>query len=232
MIDIATASSIDKLFVYASRWEKLKGNKIMNITVGSTEVFDCGLYPETPRSFTNYLQDKVNSIASFGNGLSQSFMDMTKSLFAKHNDEAMLAAARQIALASSSLFDMNIIMYLANLEALRNAKPLMQRFIMANPEATKLLHSQQIDGYFGSFLDTEPGCVGQDRRDYRLVTDGLVRDNEDGSISWTVNYGDYEEDDVQLSFRDKNDILDAWDITLEAIARGEDFSNLTGGKIN
>lgn len=204
----------------------------MNLMVGSTEVFDCGLYPETPRSFTNYLQNKIGSLATFGNGISQTFIDMTKSLYQKHNDEAMLAAARQTALASNMLFDMNIVMFLSSIQALQNAKPLMQRFTMALPEATRLLNEQRIDGYYGSFIDTEPGMVGNNRRDYRLVTDGLVRENDDGSISWTINYGDNDDDDVQLSFRDKMNIMDSWDIALEAIAKGEDFSNIHGGQIN
>lgn len=68
----------------------------MAFMVGSAEAFDFGLYPQTPKHFTNYLQTNISNLANAAVGLSRSFIDMTKNLFQKHNDEAVLSAARNL----------------------------------------------------------------------------------------------------------------------------------------
>lgn len=203
----------------------------MGIFVGSAEAFDCGIYPEAPKSFTNYISQQVTNLANTGIGLSQQFIDMTKTMYNKYNNEAILAVAKQVALSANMLFDMNIIQALLTIEAIQLAKPMMQRYIMALPEITVLHNEQRIESYYGSFKDAEPGAVGIDRQDYRTITNGLYQEREDGSRHWTIHYDVPDEDEVPLTFRDRMDIMDTWDVALQAIAQGIDPTSITGEKI-
>lgn len=203
----------------------------MAFMVGSAEAFDCALYPQMPQSFSNYLQSNISSLANTNVGLSQTFIDMTNRLYQKHNDEVVLANAKAIAKSASMLFDMNIITPLFTIEAVQNAKPLMQRFIMAMPELTSLHNEQRIESYFGSFVDNQPGAIEEQRLDYRMVMDGVITEDAEGSAKWTWYYDDVSEDDVVLSAKDQFNILDTWDIVAQAIAQGIDPTSLTSEKI-
>ena len=204
----------------------------MAVMVGNDDVFNYCLYPETPKTFTNYLQQNMASLSDRLGGLNNSFVDMTRKMFAKNNDEKALAAARSIAEAGKMLFDMNIIQLLMSIQDIQNAKPLMQRFIMAMPEMTQLHNDQKIESYFGSFVDQENGAVGENRLDYRKVMDGIVTINTEGYTSWTHYYDDPISDgDVELTVRNQFNILETWDSLAAAIAQGIDPSSHTGGMI-
>lgn len=203
----------------------------MAILVGSAEAFDCSIYPDTPTSFKSYLSNNVSSLTTFGSSLSAEYIQMAKDIYNKHNDESVLAAAKAVALSANMLFDMNIIRALLTIQEIQNAKPLMQRFIMALPEMGKLMSEQRIEAFGGMFKDAEPGYHGIERKDYRTITNGLIEENVEGFMSYKIHLDDHDEDDAPPTFRARMDIMDTWEIALQAIAEGIDPSSITGEKI-
>ena len=204
----------------------------MAVLTGGSHLFNATIYPDVPQHFTSFLQNNMATLSERLGGLNSSFVEMTKQMYDKHHDEKALAEAKRIAEASKILFDMNIIQLLLSVEAIQNAKPLMQRFIMAMPEMTKLHNEQRIESYFGSFVDNENGAVGEKRLDYRKVMDGVVTINDEGYASRTYYYDDVQENDIELTVRQQFNILDTWDVIASAIAQGIDPSSLTGGSIS
>lgn len=119
------------------------------------------------------------------------------------NSEATRAAVRK----ASSAWGHNVINELTGLESLQVAVPIMQRYIMAEPMARTMFHQQQLDGYSHSYVDLEPGKVGDDHYDYRRATNGMLR--EDGSF--TVWFEELREGERELMFDEQLCIERTWD---------------------
>ena len=51
---------------------------------------------------------------------------------------------------------------------------------MAQPDIRSLYHKGHCDGYSDTYVDMEPGLVGEQHYDYRRVMDGVVEETETG----------------------------------------------------
>jgi hypothetical protein len=61
-----------------------------------------------------------------------------------------------------------------------------------------------------TYVDVEPGLVGEEHYDYRRVMDGVMQDTEDGGWYAKIYVEDLKEGDRDLSHGEKVDILQTW----------------------
>ncbi|QZA71017.1 hypothetical protein AH06_247 [Erwinia phage AH06] len=121
------------------------------------------------------------------------------------------------------MFDPNTVRQLLNISDLQTAKPVMQRWVMAQPEIRELYQQQRIDGYSETYEDAQPGRVGADHYDYRRATNSMVQFNgseEAPMESWqaVTHYERLVGSDQELSFYEKRDIQVTWDACLNLMA--------------
>ena len=118
------------------------------------------------------------------------------------------------------IWERNNIRALFELAELQTADPFNQRFIMACPEVRELYHSQQCNGYHGTYFDAQPGAIGFQHYDYRRATDELVIFTKD---SWeaTTYYEDLHPDDRNLLLPEKTDIQLMWESARYFVKRGK-----------
>ena len=132
----------------------------------------------------------------------------------------------------ASIFDEDTIYGFKTLEDTQTAKPVMQRFIMAMPQLREMYHEQRVDGYSSSYVDLQPGVVGEDHYDYRRVTDGVMMESEDGDdLVWTTHFEDLLENDRALDISEQADILNTWDLVSGLIAQRHDPTDVYGGRL-
>ncbi|ANH52335.1 hypothetical protein MADMEL_233 [Erwinia phage vB_EamM_MadMel] len=117
------------------------------------------------------------------------------------------------------MFDPNTVRQLLNLADMQTAKPIMQRWVMAQPDIRQMYHQQRIDGYSETYEDAQPGMVGADHYDYRRAANGMLQfahTEEVPMASWqaTTYYERLVEGDNELSFHEKRDIHVTWDACL------------------
>jgi hypothetical protein len=104
---------------------------------------------------------------------------------------------------------------LRTLDDMQLAPPSMIRYVMAEPYARTMYHNHQLAGYDEDYVDLQPGKVGDDHHEYRLVMDGIIQINEEPDEhghQWHADtwIEEYMEDEPVLDFRDQLDITETW----------------------
>lgn len=80
------------------------------------------------------------------------------------------------------LFDRDEIRPMHLIGEFQQAGPDQQRWIMANPRASRLLEKGMINGYQGSYTPMYPGRHGEDNPDYQEVMHGIFHEDEKGEL--------------------------------------------------
>ena len=126
----------------------------------------------------------------------------------------------------------DVVSILANLAELRQAMPVMQEYIMANPVIRKLYHRNLCDGFSDTYVDRQPKAIGWGHRPYEVVQDGVVEFIEDGYeiVSSSEAWKDADREVITQSQR--NMIKATWRVAEEEVRKGEnDPTNKYGGSL-
>lgn len=206
-----------------------------NIVYGDTMAFDALAYGEKHPGTLQYLHSQVAQLPQISQTLTdagRAFMSNAQEIFDQYNSAEALRLARAAINKASSLFQSNTIRPMFVIAELQNAPLIMQRFIMAEPLTRQLFHEQRIDGFSGTYVDLQPGAVGEDHYDYRRVMDGVLVDDDENDWKVTTYLDDLAEGDRDLTFDEKIDILSTWDWVRAYLKHGEDDpTSSSGGKL-
>lgn len=144
------------------------------------------------------------------------------------NSEAMRAARAVIANAGERT-GADMIRYLDR-NTITQARPMMQRYIMVQPDLFKLNHNQMCSAYDGEYDQVNPLGVerAQDHNDYRRVMDGILQHDKGGN-AFISYHSDAECDKLELS--DQFTVLRTWDVVAGMIADGYDPTDPNGGEL-
>jgi len=167
----------------------------------------------TLQYFDNQYQNMMVAAQQVGNSALQQIYQIAQQTYNYVMDTRPWEIAEALTRQATHMFNPNAIRSLATLADLQTAKPVMQRWIMANPEVREMYHNSQIDGYSATYEDAQPGMIGVNHYDWRLATTGMVEHNVvDDQPSWasTTYVEELIEGDTALSFQDKCDIKISW----------------------
>ena len=188
--------------------------------------------PHAREWISNQLQAATGILTDVGRG----FLNRATELHAVYNDGTIERSARKIARTVKSLLHPNAIVSLNTIDQVQSAKPIMQRYIMAQPSLRELYHRQLCDGYSDTYMDFQPDAVGEDHYDYRRVMEHVIRTEADpvtGEDRLVISH--YLEDlhagDRLLNDEEKFTILSVWDIIDSALAAKIDPTDIFNGNI-
>lgn len=181
-------------------------------------------FPEQNPLNYQYIQDQFNNISDTLIGAGREFIEASKEIYDRVNSNEALRAAKAALRLSKGIIHSNIIQPLNNLNEIRSAGPIMQRYIMAEPVIRKAYHKQRIDGYSDTYIDLEPKEVGENHYDYRRVMDGMVVIEDDGWVATTYCLDDRGEE--ELTIDEKVDIINVWDLARAYFESGEDPTDI------
>lgn len=196
---------------------------------GNVDSFDMLAFPSTNPGSMAYIQNQFNNFSQSLTDIGRQFMQTTQVLYERVHDNPALRAARAAIRAARTMFHPNEVVHLRSLDELRYAQPVMQRYIMAEPTIRELYHRQQVDGYSDTYADIEPTRIKETHYDYRRVMTGCILDTvtEDGEDSWVSR--NYSQDDIgidqPLTFQERIDIMNTWDIVKMFVEQGTDPSD-------
>lgn len=211
----------------------------MQITVvhgSDPTIFGGNLFPETPIEAKSWIQNQFNQGVNLLTQAGMVFRQKAEELYNRLNDPALEARARAFYRKAKGLCHPNAIIAFDTIPQIQAAKPLMQRYIMAEPEIRDLYHRQLCDGYSDSYVDYEPGKIGEDHYDWRRVMNGIIRDIDDDSKDskpWkAVMYcEDLHEGDMELQIDQQASILAVHDLVRQAIFGKTDPTDIFNGDI-
>jgi hypothetical protein len=104
-----------------------------------------------------------------------------------------------------SIVHQDFITYLYRPVEFRTANLTMQRWIMAEPTVRAAYNAGQISGYESTYVDYEPGAIGDEHSDWRHVMNGVVVNDEAN-----IYFDNYTAEKPKLSPGELVDILQTW----------------------
>lgn len=181
------------------------------------------MFPKVSTTVQTWLHNQMYAPIDNLVGIAATMYDRTKAAYEDINNAIRLSNIKSAirSIEGNDLVDPNTIQNINNSNMLSTVNPMTQRYIMAMPELREMYHKQRVDGYSGTYHDTEPGCVGKDHYDYRRITDGVIIETEDSSTLTHYFQEDlYNEGPVDAV--DKAITASMWTLVFETIRRGGD----------
>ena len=202
---------------------------------GDPMLFNRMLFPEATPETQQWLHSQFHRDNTMLTDMGRQFMHKATALYQQLNDGSLMQRARSVVRGVKGLLHPNAIVAIESIADLQCAKPVMQRYIMANPTIRKLYHRQLCDGYSDSYVDHEPGVVGEAHYDYRRVMNSVVVEylTPEGQDTWkSVMYpDDLVEGDRELEADERFLILRSWDLVKEAIGLKRDPTDIFNGEL-
>lgn len=166
-----------------------------------------GIYGAT----TDFLRDRLNNMISLGT-VSEAFMNSARSMYDQFHGADIMRQVRAVTQQLGGLFDLDKIHYLHDIADFQRAKPIMQRFLMAEPTIREMYLRFEADGYSETYQNIHGNDVGTWHHDYRLIMDGMLVEAPDDELVVRVFYEDqHEEDLVRLTPWDQMDVARSWE---------------------
>lgn len=207
--------------------------QIRVVSGGSPALFNAMLFPEADSNTKTWLQNQWERNTGMLTEIGRQFADRAVETWKSVYDPFLMQKVRSISRKVAGLSHPNRIIPLETLEDVRQAKPVMARYIMAFPDIRKIYHKQLCDGYSDIYQDNAPGVSGEEHYDYRRVMNQMVSFDDPGTENTTWRVRSYidelEPGDRELEFDEKCVILDTWDFIQQAIKAKVDPTDNFGG---
>lgn len=195
--------------------------------------FQHALYGEQIQNNVSFFRDQYQSLMQNSAGLLPvGFLNNVTNHFNVLNSEEAARAARNAMLQSSHLLSSTAIRFLQTPAELMAAPISMIPYLMAVPEIRKMYLQQRIDGYADAYVNVHGNAMGRFHEDYRVLYDGVVQFNEDGS--WYADQLPHEDPNgTVLSHQDKMAIIGSADFAIQYMREmGSDVTNPLGGDVH
>lgn len=179
--------------------------------VSAADAFDAELYGRKHHRTVEYLTRDLDNITHKLRDGGQRFREIIERDVYRPFDESRAARVLRAALRyTENVFRPDQIRYLGTIGEIQHSPASMIASLMAEPTLRRMYHQQQVDGYSDSYVDTQPGKVGEDHYDYRRVVNGVFME-EEGELVATTYYEDLIDQTGELDFLDQIDILRTWE---------------------
>lgn len=188
---------------------------------GGIDMFNARVYSEAHPNTVNFIENQLQNVSHAVSTAGQQFMAQAKDRYEAFNGSEAMRLARAAARQLSSHWNRNVIQPVVTVPQLQQAPMVMQRYLMAEPTTRQMYHKQQCDGYSETYIDMQPGVVGEDHYDYRRAMNGIVQETEDG---WFFDeyLEELHEGDRELMFEEQFDIQRSWRGLLDAMLDKKD----------
>lgn len=190
-------------------------------------------FPEISQQSYQWVNNQLQTGMQSLNQIGQQFLTAAVDTYKHLADGSLTMAVRRVTRHLSTLAHPNMIVELQDIDSIRRAQPIMQRYIMAQPDIRGIYHRQLCDGYSDTYIDTQPGLIGDDHYDYRRVMNGILQPDPEVKDGWRITeyFDDLLPGDRELEADEQFSILNVWDRVQDAISRKLDPTDIFGGDL-
>lgn len=178
---------------------------------GGQAEFDSLVYGQSHPGTVEFLRGQVQAATNMFSSIGTTFQSSINNMFEKFHGSEAQRLAKIVHRKITNIFTADVIRPLWEIEEFHQAQLGMQRWVMANPMVRDLYHQQLCDGYSTTYVDMQPGAVGEKQRDYRLVMDGIAQVDDDGVMRMEHYFEDHGPDETPFMLADQVDIISSWD---------------------
>ena len=162
----------------------------------------------------------------------RSFMSRIEETYRAIERSDIVRLTRSVSRKASNLWQVDEIRKLIDIGDFQHPPERMRRWVMASVDVRRRYHRGECEGYGDEYIDHDPGVRGEDHYDWRRVSNGVFKYDEERGVSVASTY--YEplrNSDDHLSLVDQDDILCSWDILKGLMSGTEDPTSKWNGKL-
>ncbi len=185
---------------------------------GNDIELDAILYPSTHVNTMQFIQSNIAKIPSMVLDGAKALFNNATNKYRELNSSATLTRMMNALKAINNIKNENVIYEVKTIDESQSATLTMQRWLMSCPEIRELYHEQRCNGYSDTYVDVEPGKVGEDHYDYRRVMTGVVDYNNEDIIS-KFYIDELKPGDRELNPYEKIAILNSWEVMRIAVSQ-------------
>jgi len=194
-----------------------------NVIECGGELFTAMLHGRQRVENRSFLADRLDRASDMLTETGRKFMSRAREAFDAFDSEAIERGVRAIKRKLTGRWQEPDIRPLSSIGEFQQASIKSQRWLMADPVLRGLVHKDRAHGYRDTYVDMEPGSVGERHTDYKRVMNGIVVVNEDGDAESTTYYDAIDENGVEaLQLDEQNIIIDNWDWQRHYLAQLQD----------
>lgn len=188
------------------------------VFTGDREIFRAMSYTQPDTDYLDHVSERYESAVNNLTGTARDLMTNLRNKYQEVRNSDSVRKAKAILRQTKELWGRDVIRQLNNVTDVQNAPLSMRRYLMAEPTIRKLYHNGQCEGYGKSYVDLQPGIIGDDHLDYQKVNNGYMHVNDDGSWLATTYSNNFADDDGEvLDLDQQDDVRSAWDIIRTAV---------------
>lgn len=204
----------------------------INVIEAAPMAFDYLAFPNQSPATALYFQNQLQNFSAALTETGQRFMQGARELYERIHDNTAVRMAKAAIRHAKGMYQPNVIIQIDDIEGFRSATPMMQNYIMAQPDLRDLYHQQRVNGYSDTYIDIDPKQNRDNHYYYRRVMDGVVQDTEvDGEYQWVAKQycDELMEGHTDLTTEERSSILLSWDKIQLLLAEERDPTDIFGG---
>lgn len=203
----------------------------MNPTALGADLIDVFAGGRIDTDTSLWLQQRHEQLRTTVSQTAATFFDHARSLYSMISATDAMQVLRNLKAKVTEAWSNNEIAYLNDLARIQTAGPVMQRWIMAQPDLRQRYLSQEVEGYEGSYVNYQGDTIGAVQYDWRRVMDEIVVVNDEG-FKFVHYYDNIPEGDRELTLFEKVDILRTWALVENMVEEGDDDpTSICGNKL-
>lgn len=202
------------------------------IDAPQSSTFHKGLFGSVSNASLAYLQNSIASLKNIGGELGTQLYQRSMATYEAINGAGAVMAAKAILEQSNAAINPDIIRPLSTVLDFQTAKPVMINWLMTDTRIRQAWLDGRINGWSDTYVDLEPGKIGEQMTMYRQLHQGVLKD--DPESSWVMNqyFEEYPDNATRLDIRDLANIFSSQERMLDIIEQGgEDPSDEYGGNL-
>lgn len=197
---------------------------------GGSDIFDAMIYapphPSTLAFIDRQFQEPIiQPLGVYG----QRFIEASKSAYDSFRSSDALKLAHLALNRVKGYFQSNTIRDLSTLNEIRNAPPVMQRYIMSHPDVKRLYEEQRCQGY-ETYTNPCPGLIEVGDLSWCRVMTGVIQEQEN---TYKIDYylHDDPDDEPPLTPDQQHSIISTWRWVDVFLHQGQDPTDPWEGKL-
>ncbi len=183
----------------------------MRLISGDADDFTAAIGYLPSKRVQRRIEEVADRFDDLLSGSSRGFFDRTRSRTEgrRLTIDRFKRKARRVRRATENLFRSDDVRLLGDIGEFQYAPSKQIRFLMAEPSVRRRYHANRCAGYDDRYIDLEPGLVGEDHYDYRVLHNGHVQRQEDGTFGARFYPQLLRHSDDALDFDDQVDLINS-----------------------
>ncbi len=202
------------------------------IDAPQSSTFHKGLFGAVSDASLNYLQNQIASLRNIGGALGDQLYQKSIGMYESINGAHAVMTAKAILEQSNAAVKPDIIRDLRTMVDFQTAKPVMVNWMMTSTAIRQAWMDGRINGWSDTYVDPEPGKIGEQMTAYRQLHQGVLKDHHEASWVSSQYFEEFPSGENRLDIRDLCNIFSAQERVENLIALGgEDPTSEYGGSL-